>query len=567
MRKELYLAALAAVGALMVCSCEEGKEVENPSVDRNAVSFVLEGVDTRSESAPFVETFDYNFGTVEGGYNITLTETVMDLDEIGRQAPETKGTPVYTENLQTVFGKSFNGVLYGASGQVVGDGAYEAQSTSTNTSWRRVFGFNPFDQADPLAFFLRMPATQNGVSNLAYNFSAGTISFDYTSPAAAANQQDIIFAMRKMDEATYTAENKTKGGADILFRHALTGVKFALATYDESKGIVTTVKSVTVKGLKDTGKAVFKPDNTEETNVDNINKYSSATSFTWSNLSTTNANGFTQTYEDLVNYTSGDAVGAPASFYAAGQNRNLNNADASLTFWFVPQAITNDLTVTVKFTITDGTTVSDDITLTLDLGKRIAAQTSDTNASWKAGQLRTFTLKPEIVDVDIKDRVSEFIKDNVQIRNTGNADAYIRAAIVANWYGLNDSGEDGIAVGYNSSAHTAFVNPWQRTSTTGDNFGGVFTGLPGSGWVLKSDGFFYYTAKVAPGEVIPSPLFTQYSLDTSAHPAPRIWYLSTTNGYQEFSNVRLVMEIPVQAIDAANYASYTAAWAAAGVSL
>ena len=569
MRKHIQLVALAAVGALMICSCEKGKDVENLTPASTSVNFTIVNTATRSEAMPSVRSFNYDLGEVIEGYRFSLAETVAELDDFDAEAPETRGTPVYTQNLQQVYGSTFNGVIYGASGEVVGDGAFEASSTATNTAWRRSIGFNPFEVSDPLAFFLRMPATQNGVTNLAYYYSSGSMAFDYTSPATASDQQDIIFATRQLTEETYQSEFKSKGGAQLLFRHALTGIKFAVASYDESKGIVTTVKSVTVKGLKDTGHASFKPDNSQETNTDITDKYSSATSFTWTNLSTTRTNGFTQSYSStLQTYSaSNNALNAPESFYAAGEKRNLNDANASLTFWFVPQAITNSLTLTVTFNITDGNTVGDDVTLTLDLGKMIVAQSSDLNKEWKAGQIRTFTLKPEMIDVDITDDVSGFVKNNVQIRNTGNVDAFIRAAVVANWYGLNDSGEDGIAVGYNSSAHTAFVNPWQRTSLTGDNFGGVFTGLPGSDWVLKSDGFFYYTKKVAPGEVIPSPLFTQYSLDTSAHPAPRIWYLSTTSGYKEFTNVRLVMEIPVQAIDAADYNSYTAAWAAAGVSL
>ena len=569
MRKQIQLAALAAVGALMICSCEKGKETDVVIPGSDGVSFTLGGVATRSEVMPSAQQFSYDLGEVTEGYRFSLVETVTELDDVYRVAPETRGTPVYTENLQKVFGSSFNGVIYGSSGEVVGDGAFEASSSSADASWRRVFGFNPWEVADPLTFFLRMPATQNGVTNLAYSYSAGTIAFDYASPAAASNQQDIIFATRQLDEDTYQSEYKSKGGAEILFRHALTGVKFALSTYDESKGIVTTVKSVTIKGLKDTGHAVFKPDTSEEVNKDNINKFSSATSFTWSNLSTTNTNGFTQAYSSTLQTYSAtnNDLNAPESFYAAGQQRNLNDKNASLTFWFVPQDITTSLTATVTFYLTkDGNTVGDDITLTLDLGKKILAQSVDLNKTWKAGQLRTFTLKPEVVDVDITDKVTKFIKDEVKIRNTGNTPAYIRAAIVANWFGTNDSGENGIAIGFTSSAHTAYVNSWQRTSLSGDNFGGVFTGLPGTGWVLNNnDGFFYYNKKVAPGETISPTLFDNYTLNTTDHPVPHIWYLSSANGYQEFTDVRLVMEIPVQAIDAADYTSYTAAWAAAGV--
>ena len=190
----------------------------------------------------------------------------------------------------------------------------------------------------------------------------------------------------------------------------------------------------------------------------------------------------------------------------------------------------------------------------------ILAQTNATNKEWKAGQLRTFTLKPDTVDIDIRDKVSGFEKTDVVIRNTGNVDAFIRAMIVANWWGTAGT-ETGIAMGYTSEAHTAFVTPWERTSLTGDNYGGVFTSLPGTDWVLGKDGYFYYKKAVKPGDPTGTPLFVKYSLDTQAHPVPEIWYLD--GSLKQYTGVNLRMEIPVQAIEAKADVSWDAAWQAA----
>ena len=100
------------------------------------------------------------------------------------------------------------------------------------------------------------------------------------------------------------------------------------------------------------------------------------------------------------------------------------------------------------------------------------------------------------------------------------------------------------------------------SGTSGDNFGGIFDNLPGDGWVRGSDGFFYYTQPVPPGHDVPSPLFTKYSISGSNIP-PRVWYLDPSNHRQEYTDVELVMDIPVQAIEAKDGQSYRNAWNAA----
>jgi len=192
------------------------------------------------------------------------------------------------------------------------------------------------------------------------------------------------------------------------------------------------------------------------------------------------------------------------------------------------------------------------------MGARLAG------SKWEAGQIRTFTLKPDEVDVEIEDKVSGFEKTDIKITNTGNVDAFIRAMIVANWWGTA-SGDLGIATGYTSSAHTDYVNMWKRTSLTGDNYGGVFEGLPGDNWVLAQDGYFYYKNKVAPGEETGDKFFIKYSLDTEAHPVPEIWYLD--GELKPYENVFLRMEIPVQAIEAKEGKTWQQAWSEAGVNV
>lgn len=69
-------------------------------------------------------------------------------------------------------------------------------------------------------------------------------------------------------------------------------------------------------------------------------------------------------------------------------------------------------------------------------------------------------------------------KTNVQIRNTGDTKAYIRAAVVVTW--KNDKGE----------IHAS-------TPMEGTDYEIVFN-LSDGGWIKGSDGFFYYANEVAP---------------------------------------------------------------------
>ena len=69
-------------------------------------------------------------------------------------------------------------------------------------------------------------------------------------------------------------------------------------------------------------------------------------------------------------------------------------------------------------------------------------------------------------------------KTNVQIKNTGDTDAYIRAAVVVNW--MN---EDGTRV-------------WAIKPVQGADYS-ISYNLNDNGWVDGGDGYYYYTQPVA----------------------------------------------------------------------
>ena len=590
MKRQLILAALAALGAL-TCSCIHERDLVHYAPEPDAISFVLGSTNTRAEKEAKPQVNRYSLGSDDHGNLFTLEETVAWLDDIG-DAPATRGTPAYTENLQDVHGSAFDGRAYNATSGalVIEDGAFYAMEDGVR--WRRAFGFDPWPDEDDLTFFIRMPVDAPGLTITGYDALDGTISFNYQTPATAEDQQDILFAKTTLDKDTYMSAYESNGGASILLRHALTGIKFAIGnnTTDEEgrypEGEVQTfITGVEFVGLVSKGSAVYRQDDSRESGVDDRNVHSSKSSFTWTLDETSReTSSFSQEYtaDDIVDYTydpeNPDQVGAPESFYQApdgtpaGSQRNLNDAKASLTFWFIPQQMTAGVKVRVTFKVWDGQQFGEEVTRELNLGSEIIRQhnqnVSDLNLNWEAGQIRTFTLTPTNIDVDITVEVNDEnddMLDSPVIRNTGNKDAYLRVAIVGNWVdtetgdivlGYDKEGTDSVT-GETTYTYTT-ITPWDETNT----IFGTFTNLPkSSSWVKKTDGYWYYTQRVPaglkPGESAADdgnyvPLFDAYTkavlpIESGAIHVP--------------DGVDLMLDLAVQAVDAKAGVNYEAAWA------
>ena len=570
---------IAVSATLGIAACSQEEDIVGGSAVDGKLVFTV-GAATRSEVSAALPVAGATIpaGKTEKGLGFYLEETVSSLDDPSFfTVAETRGTPVYTQNFLNISGGSFKGLAFqdGALQNVnVAAATYPkgkwADFTNQGEFWEHSYEWNPWHDQDALLFFAKMLTETTstdfskpvGVLPTSYRFlnddTAGQrLTFSYRSPLTAQDQQDILFAARKI------TKQEAKKAVPILFYHALTGVKFATA-YANEDDVKTDIKKVEVTGLYGYGKCTVKSVAEGGDYVDVANTHSSKDAVSW-DLSENGVNALTTVYsqefpEASVTYTGGSFTSKgdyPDSFSAAGNKQNLNDGDATMTFWFPPQTITSGMKLKVTFDI-EVKGKRTEYTLDLDMGARLAG------SKWEAGQIRTFTLKPDEVDVEIEDKVSGFEKTDIKITNTGNVDAFIRAMIVANWWGTA-SGDLGIATGYTSSAHTAYVNMWKRTSLTGDNYGGVFQGLPGDNWVLAQDGYFYYKNKVAPGEETGDKFFIKYSLDTEAHPVPEIWYLD--GELKQYENVFLRMEIPVQAIEAKEGKTWQQAWSDAGVNV
>ncbi len=576
MKKILSALTVAAI-ALLFPSCDEGFREENGSaamiLDPNTLVFNMKKsvpetravtgccTDARGVTIPLDSPIE--------GYALFLEESITISGE-AFGAPETKGTPIYTENFIEMSGGKFYGLAFPVSegalstAPAIPDGPF----INDEDVWIRKFPSDPFGGDDVLYFFMRAQENVEGMSGLRYSMSdgGGVIEFDYTVPLDAADQQDILFASRPV------TKEEAKTEIPILFHHALTGIKFATDN-DNSSDVSTYITKVEfpealfrsghirIVSTSENGLWMDDPD-THSSSQPTVNDVSGGVVLGCGET-------FTLTLDDgdIVDFETGGSFANKGryadSFAAAGNRKNLNDADASRTFWLIPQQMNDDVVMDVTFHVVSGGKDSGPVTRRIELGKALTG-----NVFWKAGEIRTYTLKADLMDVDIEDKVSGFEKTDVVITNTGNLDSFIRAHIVANWYG--NAGDDyGLAVGYRSSTDEEFVPAWRmNASMTGDNFGGVFTGLPGNNWIYNgNDGFFYYRNVVPAGQSIPDPLFIKYAMDTTpAGVPPEVYYLDRKGGKLPYTDLELVMEIPVQAIEAEEGRTSRQAWEALGVS-
>ena len=90
------------------------------------------------------------------------------------------------------------------------------------------------------------------------------------------------------------------------------------------------------------------------------------------------------------------------------------------------------------------------------------------------------------VSCEVTENFTNNKKDNVQVKNTGTTDAYIRATYVVNW--LDAQG--------NIAASDPEGYEYKLIETTDGK------------WVKGSDGYFYYTSPIAPGDSTQGSLLT-----------------------------------------------------------
>ena len=596
--KKIYF-ALAVVATAMLVSCEREKDFGGMTpLGENEIGFVTQSVSTRSmEAAPQVmrgETIPV--GTDNMGNAFFLEETIEELNP----SPATKGAPAYTVNIGKLYPTMgvYAEDLGDATFELMDEDMYEHKGTPNDpkneNGWRYHHNYAgspwPEDETTPVDFYLRMPAEMAGVSNLTY--ADKKIAFDFIPLSTAKDQDDLLFSQTTLSKQDH--DGYLPNGAPVLMYHALTGVKFRTNS-DNSGSTKTIITKVKFTGLKGSGHCEIDGSNIVWTP-------GTSTSYTYTQTFTNPAYSQDAWVDGTIGNEGGTAWDSDlngTSWTAAAADHNLNNAKGEYTFWFIPQEITEAVKLEVTFCVktpdTAGATGGGEFTHQIDFGKILAAK----NVEWKAGQLRTYTLDPKDVDVEIFDTMSGKSKTALHVTNTGNVAEYVRMLVIGNWYGWeseddqSDGKEPDILVGYKYSGPSdpqyiedkaanpntdvnEMVTPWFRED---DDYGQYFDDSfengqvqpdEGNKWLRGNTGF-YYPDPIGPG--------TQMNPDSEALFKEYIWpaerafptiYIPdpSSNTRKPAVGVHLIMEVAVQAISAVNengqpYSNCWAAWTAA----
>ena len=594
--KKIYI-ALAVIPAMMLVSCQQEQSFNDLQLGEFDVAFTISNGATRSdESTPLVRKGAIIPIESQTGSSLFLEETITNLDQIGTE-PATKGTPAYTENLGVLYANEL--MVQGNKGLFTTEtGYWNLDKQMVKGGWRYQGSYDgnpwPEDEDETVDLYFRMPSSQTNVTNIVR--SDGKFTFNYTSPETAKTQQDILFAYRPLTKAQHKA-NLKQGGTPILFNHALSGVKFAISNESDELANVG-IKRVIITNLISSGRCELTPAKEGEYR-DSTGVYSSAKAAKWTLNDDTKADFNSEDFGDPVSYANGGSfenMGQYGDSFAPetinnekANTQNLNDADGTQTFWFIPQEIKDDVELTIVFTEDGGATY---IPWTVKFGAALKKATGG-RVEWKAGELRTYSIKIDLVNLTVDDDVHvvkttetltdetdtgdvdfdvvSYIgsyKDNVVITNTGNTDAFIRATIIGQWY---DAATNAPVFGFtdfaNGEAKVKSVDSWYKDQFVNEEDGvqGTFEGLPGykgaanslHNWVFDpSDGYYYYTKVVPVGERIPAtdPLFTKYTVGS----------VPTVRIAGEGRPLYFVLEIATQAVSAnkldGSHYTYTEAW-------
>ena len=583
--KKIHI-ALAVLATVTLFSCVQEKSFEQTPVGENTIAFVLQtGTSTRAEYNPVSNGINIPVGKTDNGRTLYLEETITDLSYV---SPATRGTPIYTENVGQLYANNlnvhasvnaFNAVFECMDEELTYDHVKDDPSQGLGWRYMHRYDSDPWNGVTtPVDFYLSIPDNMTNVSmDATAPYANGKFKFAYTSPTTATAQQDIIFGVA-MQLTKKDHNDALPNGYPVLFQHALTAVKFAIATDSDDTAVIT---NVAFTGLKNTGTCIVDPSATGTSpKVDWVTP-------DWADTDATNviSQDFAST-EQATTYTDGLF---PDSFTVNNnQATELNTATASKTFWLIPQSFEGSnaqLTITYKY---NGSNTP--ITKVINLGEVFKTVTGTGNSQettyveWKAGELRTYTLKVDEVNLKIEDDVkipntakadnafATAYKDNVTITNTGNTDAFIRASIVGQWWNKNaPEKKPEIVFGFTDAVgHLDIVESWYEDQFVSEATGthGVFEGLPGYkgdpsfkadeddanfGWVLCDDDYYYYTKPVAPDGTT-SALFDKYTVKTPPH------HVTSGGKVWSYKDIYFTLEIATQAIAANNIDGTHKAW-------
>ena len=454
-----------AVMALVLCSCRKEPLSQFGNSNPNIIP-VVKSVSTKAVSAQSQPGRLLSERVVSTAHGYELVEMVYE----NGNAPmasyvNTKGKVVTTDNIKTDGFKMMayaedewydNTIATGEQGSYTnknGAGLYFVADCENGASgWNLSKTEGPARKGpDGELYWINNVPLTFWSYNLKKPTRTSTYSanFDYTvQESTASGQEDLVFAFSKESRKYYddgtnygTLESQTStSGAsgqnvNVWFFHALSAVQFVQDNNPDYSVSKIEIQNVNSK----TSCVMTGSDNTPSSSTPNI---------TFAHTPSEEAS-FSQ------EYTSSDA-----SLQVPSDPDNAFKTDDAKTFFMIPQTLPSD--AKLKVTFVSNKPSSDETT----------SPTFPINGEWKAGMYYMYKVNlAGSIKVQISENVNNTTKSDVRFNNTSNVYEYIRAAVVANWYDADGN----------------VVAAWTGSIT------------PGTGWTSGTDGFYYHTAKVAPG--------------------------------------------------------------------
>lgn len=231
MKKLLFLAALSSV-ALASCVSDE-----SPSIDATpsgkAISFNAPVMYSQTKAVGYTGEIVGTYPTDEEFcvYAVWTPESYTKWDATGNSAKWYMSTG--GAGIKVTHDPSIDDTTTGSSG---------AWAPETNYYWPK----NGY-----LTFAAYSPAEASGT--FSYGKEGLTIT-NFEVEGTASNQYDLMFSDRAYNKKTSTSgSNTTYDGVDILFKHALSSIKFKVKLKEDYTGTTIKVKKISIYKIENKG--------------------------------------------------------------------------------------------------------------------------------------------------------------------------------------------------------------------------------------------------------------------------------------------------------------------------
>lgn len=533
---------------LTACTMLLGCDRDDIGIFRSASSRIMKGaVVTKVETKSVAPADGANSGevllsetpiTLEDGTDIILSAYLSDMDDSDLLPARTKAVEVTTSSIRS---QSFLMNVYDD-----GESVYSSVDTENKDpeytgdamqnlvlkydddekEWK--FGKDYYwpetvagHDAKPLTFCSFAPIRLFDESRLSVKnirIEGGKLKLDYSQPVASGDAEtasgdaliepDLLVGMDKQ-----TIEEHG-GMANVVFKHALTGVRFLCGDLHNVK-----VEAITLDNFYGSGTMTL------DKNAESGN------GVTWE-VNSTDLRSFSQPFDVRDDIASGDAMDAS------------NNKER--TFMMIPQKLHDDAAILLSI----GGNIHAAKVRFNALTKESVGGSTDAKKEenialikdWSkyAGKVITFRISlaanVNSVNVSVTDQVVGLTKQDIVIKNEGTSPIFIRASLVGNWTNEDDQ----------------ILSSWSETQPFGkfyDGSGSEFgfpTTLPDR-WRESTveKGIYYYNRVVMPGDAIKQNLFDKFTVTSIPKSDTGSW-----EGNVKMQIANLEMYIIVQAVSA-----------------